>query len=74
MEEKIKSIFKNSFCPDVDVPSDTLLEKYCDVNSLNMIFFIVAIEEEFGLDIPLTDMEKWETIQDVVNYVKSKKG
>jgi acyl carrier protein len=48
---------------------DANLIKSLRMNSSNIAAFIVAIEEEFGLKITDEDAEKFNTVEDVFNYV-----
>ena len=41
----------------------------CD--SLDLVEFIVNLEEEFGIIIPDDQTEKISTVQDVLNFIKS---
>ncbi|MCH7643486.1 MAG: acyl carrier protein [Myxococcales bacterium] len=43
-------------------------------DSLDIVELVMAIEEEFDIEIPDDDAEKIQTIQDVVSYVKRKIG
>jgi acyl carrier protein len=38
-------------------------------DSLDLVELIMALEEEFGLEISDEDAEKIQTVQDVVNYI-----
>lgn len=38
-------------------------------DSLDIVEFIMALEEEFGLEIPDEDVEKIVTVKDVVEYI-----
>ena len=40
-------------------------------DSLDIVELIMALEEEFDLEIPDTDAEKIATVGDVVEYIKS---
>lgn len=40
-------------------------------DSLDLVELIMALEEEFDLDIPDEDAEKIVTVGDAVNYIKS---
>ncbi|AEY65974.1 MULTISPECIES: acyl carrier protein [Eubacteriales] len=40
-------------------------------DSLDIVELIMALEEEFGLEIPDTEAEKITTVSDVVEYIKS---
>ncbi|GAI28069.1 unnamed protein product [marine sediment metagenome] len=41
-------------------------------DSLDLIEFITAAEDAFGIEIPDEDAEKIQTVQDALNYIKSK--
>jgi len=41
-------------------------------DSLDLIEFITAAEDAFGIEIPDEDAEKIQTVQDAVNYIESK--
>ncbi len=38
-------------------------------DSLDLVELIMAMEEEFGLEISDEDAEKLQTVQDAVNYI-----
>ena len=38
-------------------------------DSLDLVELIMALEEEFGLEISDEDAEKIQTVQDVINYI-----
>ena len=42
------------------------------VDSLEIFEIVMSLEEEFEIEIPNEDIENIKTIQDIVNYVKSK--
>jgi acyl carrier protein len=39
-------------------------------DSLDIVELVMALEEEFGLDIPDEDAEKMKTVGDAMNYLK----
>ena len=41
-------------------------------DSLDIVEFVMAMEEEFDIEIPDDDAEKIQTIEDVIAYVKGK--
>jgi acyl carrier protein len=41
-------------------------------DSLDIVEFVMAMEEEFDIEIPDDDAEKIQTIADVITYVKGK--
>ncbi len=40
-------------------------------DSLDIVELVMALEEEFGLDIPDEDAEKMKTVGDAMNYLKA---
>ncbi len=40
-------------------------------DSLDIVQLVMAIEEEFNIDIPDEDVEKLRTVQDVQSYLKA---
>ncbi len=43
-----------------------------NADSLDLIEFITAAEDAFGIEIADEDSEKLQTVQDAVDYIKSK--
>lgn len=41
-------------------------------DSLDIVELIMALEEEFGLEIPDEDAEKISTVKDATNYIREK--
>jgi len=56
-------------------PDDVKLESsFIDdlgADSLDIVELIMALEEEFDMEIPDEDAEKLSTVNDVVEYIKS---
>lgn len=68
--EKVKSIVVDQL--GVDEEEISLETSFADLNadSLDIVELIMALEEEFDLDIPDEDAEKIRTVGDAVNYIK----
>lgn len=43
-------------------------------DSLDIVELIMALEEEYDMEIPDEDAEKIQTVQDVLSYITSKQG
>ncbi len=72
--EKIKEIIVEQLDVDEDmVQLDTNLMKDLEADSLDAVEIILGIEEAFDLEIPDEEAEKFETVQDLVDYVESQK-
>ncbi len=41
-------------------------------DSLDIVELVMAMEEEFGIEIPDEDAEKLKTVQDVASYLQTK--
>ncbi|AGA70092.1 acyl carrier protein [Desulfitobacterium dichloroeliminans LMG P-21439] len=71
--DKVKSIVVDQLGVEEDEIS--LETTFADLNadSLDIVELIMALEEEFDLDIPDEDAEKIRTVGDAVNYIKENK-
>ncbi len=54
-------------------PEATFIEDL-GADSLDVVELIMKMEEEFGISIPDEDAEKIKTVQDAIDYIKSKAG
>lgn len=55
-----------------DIQPDSTFVGDLGADSLDVIELLMALEEEFELDIPDEDAEEFETVADVINYLQSK--
>lgn len=68
--EKVKSIVVDQLGVDEgDVTLETTFEEL-NADSLDIVELIMALEEEFDLDIPDEEAEKIRTVGDAVEYIK----
>lgn len=71
--DKVKSIVVDQLGVDeADVTLETTFEEL-NADSLDIVELIMALEEEFDLDIPDEEAEKIRTVGDAVNYIKENK-
>lgn len=71
--EKIREIIVEQLGVDSEgVTMQTHLIKDLEADSLDAVEIIMAIEEEYGFEIPDEDAEKFQTVQDLVKYVEEK--
>ena len=69
--EKIKNIIVEQL--QVNEETVTLDASFIDdlgADSLDIVELIMALEEEFDMEIPDGDAEKISTVSDVVDYIK----
>ncbi|HIV79709.1 MAG TPA: acyl carrier protein [Candidatus Avanaerovorax faecigallinarum] len=68
--EKIREIIMEQLSVDESmVTIDTNLMKDLEADSLDAVEIIMAIEEEFGIEIPDEEAEKFQTVNDLIKYV-----
>ncbi|WZL73785.1 acyl carrier protein [Clostridiaceae bacterium 35-E11] len=73
--EKIKELIieQLGLDEDIEVTMDTSLMKDLEADSLDAVEIIMAIEDEFDVEIPDEDAESFKSIGDIVRYVEEKK-
>lgn len=68
--EKVKTVIVEQLGIDEEsVKMDSSFLDDLGADSLDIVEFIMALEEEFGLEIPDEDIEKIVTVKDVVEYI-----
>ena len=72
--DKIKDIIIEQLqVEEADVAMETNLMKDLSADSLDAVEIIMAIEDEFGIEIPDEDVENIQTVGDLVKYVEENK-
>ena len=72
MFEKIKEIIIEQLNVEEDlITMDTHLMKDLEADSLDAVEIIMGIEDEFGIEIPDDEAEKFQTVSDLVNSVEA---
>lgn len=73
MSEKMKSIIAEQL--NIDASEITLESSFKDdlnADSLDLFEMVMALEDNYVVEIPSEDLEKLLTVGDVVNYLKDK--
>ena len=71
--DKSKSIIAEQLGVDEEeVKMETNLAKDLEADSLDAVEIIMAIEDEFDIEVPDEDAEKFATVNDIVSYVEAK--
>ena len=71
-EDRVKEIIAKEL--EVEAKQLTPEAKFIEdlgADSLDIVELVMALEEEFGLDIPDEDADKLKTVGDAMNYLKS---
>ena len=70
--EKVKEIIVDSLSCDEDaVTLEANLKEDLDADSLDAVKLIMAVEEEFDIEIPDDKATEIKTVQDIVDYIKA---
>ena len=75
MFEKIRSIISEQLSiDDVDtITLDTSLTEDLEADSLDAVEVIMALEDEFGIEIPDEEAEHFKTIGDIFKFIENNK-
>ena len=75
MFEKIRSIISEQLSiDDVDtITLDTSLTEDLEADSLDDVEVIMALEDEFGIEIPDEEAEHFKTIGDICKFIENNK-
>ena len=69
--DKIKEIIMEQLSVDESmVTMETNLMKDLEADSLDAVEIIMAIEEEYGSEIPDEEAERFQCVSDIVEYVE----
>ena len=74
MLERIKEITVENLGISADeITENTSFKEDLGVDSLDLFELVMALEEEFEVEIPAEDLETLVTVGDVMNYINSHK-
>ena len=73
MLEKIKEIVADQLGIDEDdIKLESNFKEDLEADSLDLFELVMALEEEYGVEIPSEDLEKIATDNDIIEYLKNK--
>ncbi len=73
MEKQVTTIIEEQLGVDPDrVKPEASFIDDLGADSLDIVELVMAMEEEFDIEIPDEDAEKLRTVQDVLTYLKAK--
>lgn len=74
MFEEIKAIVADNLGVDEDsITMESSFKEDLNADSLDLFEMVMALEENYGVEIPSEDLEKLLTVSDVITYVESHK-
>jgi len=75
IETKVKKIIEEKLSVNVDqITNEARFAEDLKADSLDTVELVMALEDEFGLDIPDEEAEKIKTVQNAIDYITSKAG
>ena len=73
MLEKMKEIIADQLGVSEDeVTLEASFKEDLDADSLELFELVMALEEEYDVEIPSDDLAELNTVGDVINYLKDK--
>jgi acyl carrier protein len=75
IEAKVKKIIEEKLSVNADqITNEARFAEDLKADSLDTVELVMALEDEFGLDIPDEEAEKIKTVQNAIDYIGSKAG
>ena len=73
MLTKMKEIIATQLCISEDEITETSSFKDdLGADSLDLFELVMALEEEYSIEIPMEDYEQLDAVTDVINYLREK--
>ena len=74
MFEEIKTIVADNLGVDEDsITMETSFKEDLNADSLDLFEMVMALEENYGVDITSEDLEQLLTVADVIHYIEGHK-
>lgn len=71
MLEKMKEMIAEQLDVEADdITLETRFKEDLDADSLDLFELVMALEDEYGVDIPSEDLENLTTVGAIVDYLK----
>ena len=73
MLDRISDIISNILhvSPDVSINEDTSFKGDLRADSFELVELVMALEDEYGIKVDDDELESFETVGDVIEYIKS---
>ena len=73
MLEKMKEIIAEQLSVEEDsITEESKFKEDLNADSLDLLELVMALEDEYSVEIPAEELEKLTTVGDVMNYLKEK--
>ena len=75
IEAKVKKIIEDKLSVNADqITNEARFAEDLKADSLDTVELVMALEDEFSLDIPDEEADKIKTVQNAIDYITSKAG
>ena len=72
-EQKVKEIIANQLGKEVsEIPVESSFMEDLGADSLDVVELVMAMEEEFKIEIPDEDAENIKTVKDAIEYIHAR--
>lgn len=73
MLERMKEIIGEQLNAEIEgIGLDTSFKEDLGADSLDLFELVMALEEEYDIEIPSEDLNELKSVGDVINYLKNK--
>lgn len=72
LEKLIEIVAEQLHVDEADIKPETDFKADLSADSLDLFELVMALEEEYDVEIPTEDLEKLTTVQAVINYLAQK--
>ena len=72
IEQRVKKIVAEQLGVQEEISNDASFVDDLGADSLDTVELVMALEEEFGIEISNEDAEKITTVQDAIDYIREK--
>lgn len=72
-EQVKKMVAENLEVEESSITKESSFKKDLGADSLDLFEMVMALEEEFGIEIPTEDLEQIDTVGDVIAYIEEHK-
>ena len=72
LEEMRKMIAEQLSCDENEITADTSFKDDLGADSLDLFELVMALEDEYNIEIPAEELNDLATVGDVIEYMKTR--